>query len=51
MIGERNEEGVVEATSIFIVPEGGLVDLFGRGGRRGFGGGGFGGAGTDGTNG
>lgn len=48
VVGTRNDAGEVEATSIFVVPEGGLAGLFGGGGGgfgggRGFGGGGFGG--------
>ncbi len=48
VVGARNDSGEVEATSIFVVPEGGLAGLFGGGGGgfgdgRGFGGGGFGG--------
>ena len=48
VVGARNDAGELEATSIFMVPEGGLAGLFaggggGFGGGRGFGAGGFGG--------
>ena len=48
VVGTRNDAGELEATSIFMVPEGGLAGLFaggggGFGGGRGFGAGGFGG--------